>query len=270
MSDENKAAENEELLSTEEEEAPVTVVIDYDEDAQEEKDYSSHSALTGVVTAKEDIKEEPKYEKPKLKGKEAWENFIYHNKTYLIIALVLIVVLVVGTVLSLPKPRDQLVMIYANENIGEDGLAKMGKELEKYCEDVNGDGKVNVEVLMYNMNSTDMNVAMSAVYAIETDLSADYASFIMITDRGHLEFIRQCWENDVYVQRDGYPDGIPTSWSKLLTGTQEEDDDSLVYVQLLRLPEKEADDEKKVAAYESAAAVIDKMIEAGIETSDVD
>ncbi len=85
------------------------------------------------------------YEKPK--GKKAIENFWYHNRAYIILALIFFAIggFLLYNFLSTEK-ADVNVMVLVSEgfDVHREDLEKM---LEKYTDDVNGDGKVHVSVI---------------------------------------------------------------------------------------------------------------------------
>ena len=111
---------------------------------------------SGVIEESETIKEVHE-EARVLTTKEKISNFIYHNKIAIIFVVFLIVTvtIIVVDMLKRDSPDMRIMMIADN------GLAFRKDELEeffeKYCDDLNGDGKVVVEVMILpiNENSRD-------------------------------------------------------------------------------------------------------------------
>ncbi len=101
----------------------------------------------GVIEESETIKEE--HEAPReLHGRERAANFWYHNKIWILFAVFIIGVVTFITVDEITRVRADInVMMIANN-----GLAFRQDELEsffeKYCDDLNGDGKVKVSVMI--------------------------------------------------------------------------------------------------------------------------
>lgn len=98
------------------------------------------------VISEEDIPAPVKVEK----HYTVWErigNFFYHNKLYLIVggALFAIVAFLVYDMATTVRP-DVSVMFIAEDGNVSFLTAKMEEVLEQYCEDYNGDGKVDVRV----------------------------------------------------------------------------------------------------------------------------
>lgn len=98
------------------------------------------------VISEEDIPTEVKTER----HYTVWErvsNFFYHNKMYIIIgtALFLIMAFLVYDMVTRVKP-DVTVMIIARDDSFQFYTENVELLLERYCEDYNGDGKVDVRV----------------------------------------------------------------------------------------------------------------------------
>ncbi|MDE5992535.1 MAG: hypothetical protein K2G87_05740 [Oscillospiraceae bacterium] len=98
------------------------------------------------VISEEDIPTEVKTER----HYTVWErvsNFFYHNKAYIIIgtAIFLILAFLVYDLVTRVKP-DVTVMIIARDDSFQFYTEKIELLLERYCEDYNGDGKVDVRV----------------------------------------------------------------------------------------------------------------------------
>ena len=111
---------------------------------------------SGVIEESETIREIHEEERV-LTGKEKIANFFYHNKIWIIFTafIAAVVIFIVADTLRRVSPDLTIMMIADN------GLSFRKDELEeffeKYCDDLNGDGKVKVEVMIMpiNENSSD-------------------------------------------------------------------------------------------------------------------
>lgn len=131
------------------------------------------------------------YEKPK--GFKAVENFIYHNKWYLGIALFAVFVVTVLTVQMLTREKQDLyVLVIANNS--SSGLYAKADEievaLEKYCPDFDGNGYVHVAVNYIDL----MNRGVMTQYADaqQSKFSAELFtgdSQLYVSDRGIIGLI---------------------------------------------------------------------------------
>lgn len=242
-----------------EEQSVVAVPDDYEPD---ESVYEKHTNLSSVVAAKDNITEEPKYERQKLKGRAAIENFWYHYKTPVLIALGVAVMLAIIIIESKPTKFDYLTLVYANVELGLDGPGEVADQLEEYGEDIDGNGEVKMNVEVYNRESEDVSTLMKAFAALQTDISDEYSSFLFITDKSNYDFIVECYGEDIFEKLDGFPEGIPLKDSELVTPiTEKYGNDTELYIQLLRLPEDKADNSKFAARYDADRALIERILE---------
>ncbi len=114
--------------------------------------------LVGV--SEEELRPNPKPEPPKTpKGK--LENFWYHYKWHTIITVFVVGVLAVliGQLVTKDDP-DYSVVLAIQGYASDAATAKLEAELEKYGVDVDGDGKVEVQINSINLgDSTDYGMA---------------------------------------------------------------------------------------------------------------
>lgn len=100
--------------------------------------------LAGV--SEEELRPEPKTEGPKTpKGK--WENYWYHYKwpTILITATVIVLAVMFYQIFSKDNP-DYLVVLVTKDVVTDNVSDKLAAELQSYGRDVDGNGKVEVQV----------------------------------------------------------------------------------------------------------------------------
>lgn len=80
--------------------------------------------------------------------KEKFKNFWFYNRFAILGVLFVAVVLTVGIVQCASRiDYDISIVLYISNPIDDGKTERMAEYFEKYCEDVNGDGKVNVEIL---------------------------------------------------------------------------------------------------------------------------
>lgn len=134
----------------------------------------------GDITNSEIIKEEHE-EKIELHGMERVKNFWWHNK--IIIILIAFFVIVFGYItydtLSRTKPDMRIIMTCNN------GLINRTEELEdmfeEYCEDLNGDGEVYVQVIEapITSNTTDYTTTGKYQSVIQANLQTAEVIFFV-------------------------------------------------------------------------------------------
>lgn len=142
-------------------------------------------ALRGVD--EEELRPEPKPEPPKTpKGK--WENYWYHYKWHTVIGVAAAVVLgVLIKSIVTRDPPDYQVILGTQGSASQEAVDKLQSVLEQYGADVDGDGKVEVQIdalyfaandpQMLSANATKLmaNLSMSDVmlYIFDEDTYRD-------------------------------------------------------------------------------------------------
>ena len=238
---------------------PVFVPDDYDPD---EVNYEESTSLSKVVSAKEEIEERPKYQKQKLKGKAAIENFFYHHKTTLIVCI--ITALALGFIIyqSIPVKYDYTFMIYANLNMGMGALDEVTEQLLEYCEDVDGNGEKKINVMLYNRESNDYNMQMAAYVFLQTDLTDGYSSFLLITDKSTYEFIEDGWGKEIFEAYKDNPVHISLKNTDLITSVAKDyGNDTELFISLLSMPEDKKDKEEYIERKKNAEILLERILE---------
>lgn len=128
------------------------------------------------VISEEDIPTEVKAER----HYTVWErvsNFFYHNKAYIIIgtAIFLILAFLVYDLVTRVKP-DVTVMIIAKDDSFQFYTENIELLLERYCEDYNGDGKVDVRVFYAPAVMSESQNDLYTRQSDQTKLVAEFQS----------------------------------------------------------------------------------------------
>ena len=114
---------------------------------------------------------------PPLHGWEKAKNWFYYNKLWILVGLVLAAILgsILWNALGIGKVRPDYRFAYVGDReLPEAAASALVERLEALGEDVNGDGKVVVELRQYAMNPTkDSEMAMQFTYAADVTLIAD-------------------------------------------------------------------------------------------------
>ena len=128
------------------------------------------------VISEEDIPSEVKAER----HYTVWErvsNFFYHNKMYIIIgtAIFLILAFLVYDLVTRVNP-DVTVMIIAKDDSFQFYTENIELVLERYCEDYNGDGKVDVRVFYAPAVMSESQTDLYTRQSDQTKLVAEFQS----------------------------------------------------------------------------------------------
>ena len=129
----------------------------------------------------EELKPTPKEEIPQT-AQSRWENFWYHHKLkfWLILFAVVVTVVVVVQMVKRDDPDYRVMLITADLYTDKD-LDELATYLEKYGEDLDGDGKVEVQIENCTINADQSR--NSSIQQIQAHLvSADRMFFIWDPD----------------------------------------------------------------------------------------
>lgn len=142
--------------------------------------------------------------------KEKAMNWLYYNKMWLIVGAVLLWIggSMLWNILGIGRTDPDIIIAYVgNRAISDEDAEKLERIFAALAEDLNGDGKVCVELRRYRLNhGGDLETAMYYNYAADTELVAD------ITVGDSVFFLS---EDPSGVQRSyqifAFPDGTPPS-----------------------------------------------------------
>ena len=138
----------------------------------------------------EELKPTPKDEGPQT-PRSRWENFWYHHKFKFWLCLFAVVVLVIMVVQAVKKDDpDYRVLLLTEELYGTQDLAALETLLEQYGEDLDGDGKVEIQVENCQYGPHVEQTRNSGIQQVQAHLvAADRMFFIMEPD-AYKYFIR--------------------------------------------------------------------------------
>ncbi len=145
---------------------------------------------------------------PPLTGKAKAENWFHYHKWWLAAGAVLLAIVgsMVWNILGIGQVRPDYRVAYIGDNeMPEDQAAALSEALATLGEDVNGDGKVKVELRQYAMDrGGDAETAMYYGYAADVVLMADLTEaesyFFLVEDPAGVQLSYQIFAND-----DGTP-----------------------------------------------------------------
>lgn len=117
--------------------------------------------------------------------KEKWQNYWYHFKWHTIGAIALIAVISVMVVQCASRESyDFITVVYTHTAIESGRIEKMEEYIEKYAEDIDGDGKVSVEVIDCSFADTNSNSQsnQAAIAKIQAMIAAEPKAVLYIFD----------------------------------------------------------------------------------------
>ncbi|MEG1887739.1 MAG: hypothetical protein RR177_06370 [Oscillospiraceae bacterium] len=149
--------------------------------------------------------------------KQKNDNFWFYHKYHVIAAILVAAVLAVTVYQFVTKEKyDCTMVLYMSKSVGTEVIAAMESELEKYCEDTDKNGKVNVLLLDCAFSKND---DYSIVTAKSTRLQAQLATpdaMLFITDQTTFDDLNHLMDNGLFSDKD-LPDANGTAYK--LNGT---------------------------------------------------
>ena len=121
------------------------------------------------------------YEEYKITQLKFWQNFWDYYKVYMLFAIMIIAMVAVGVKSCMGRVDNDIWVTYFGENamLAAD---KLETYLEKWSEDIDGDGQVTVEISNYPFGKgEDMETVATILQKIDADLIAG-DPFILMTD----------------------------------------------------------------------------------------
>lgn len=207
------------------------------------------------------------------KIKKFIDNYWYYYKWYVITALFALFALIVVVTQLLTREKYDANIIWAmNGYVPPQYVDAMEEEFEKYCEDYDGNGEVNVQVILVTFTSDggmpSGEIEISMQQKLITQLSAGDA-YIVISDEktydgkldklGIFENIEESYpENENIVGEKYYLKGTAFTQNKLLSEVIGDDTFMLMGSNELQ---KLSDTDKKI--YTRMREAFDRMVNAG-------
>ncbi len=143
------------------------------------------------------------------KLKSLVSNYWYYYKWYVIGGLFLLFALVVVITQSATREKYDASVIWAMYGyVDAPYVDEMAKELEKYCEDVDGNGEVNVRVILVTFTSEggmpNSDVEFSMQQKLVTQLSAGDVYIVVADEKTYENYLARL--NTFENIEDNYPD----------------------------------------------------------------
>lgn len=117
--------------------------------------------------------------------KEKLQNYWYHFRWHTIGAIALIIVISVMVVQCASRESyDFITVVYTHTALDSGRAEKIEEYIEKYAEDIDGDGKISVEVVDCSFNDTQSNsqTNQAAIAKIQAMIAAEPKAVLYIFD----------------------------------------------------------------------------------------
>ncbi len=124
--------------------------------------------------------------------KEKLKNIWFHDKGFILGALALVIVISIMVAQCASKEKYDLeVVVYTYQPIMDENTALMENYFEQYCEDLDGNGEVNVQVIncSFNADSGDVQYRNTMSMKLQAIIASDVRALLFVTDKDSLEYL---------------------------------------------------------------------------------
>ncbi|MEE1161166.1 MAG: hypothetical protein U0K70_03800 [Acutalibacteraceae bacterium] len=193
--------------------------------------------------------------------KEKWDNFWFQYKWYVVAIVATVAVLTVLIAQCATKTKYDLQVVYFTYTTALDEQTEgIADYLQKYAEDTNGDGEINVQVVNVSFSNTtgDSQYRYTMLSKLQAMLTGDENAMLYITDSETYEYINSLTESGAFLE------GEPLKFSEeFYTATESEQFGRLpegLQISCRRISETTMQNKKQAAkAYESAKKLLEKL-----------
>lgn len=142
---------------------------------------------------------------PNETGKKTWKNYYwFYYKWHMLAALVLALTIVICTAQCVMKvDPDYYVLFYAQNYYTDEALQEVTDELQKYSEDLNGDGKVKVMAVNCTFSNNDTQRINTVRQQALLQMTTDNTCF-WVMDKSGVELYYNNDDIDIFAKPTGF------------------------------------------------------------------
>lgn len=135
--------------------------------------------------------------------KEKLNNFWYHYKIHTILASFLIVVLAVSVTQCARRPKYDLEILYFAYKPAIDAQTlSMGDYFQKFAEDVNGDGEVNINVINCSVNDSNKDPSRFTMFSkVQAILASEETVSVYVVDQKAMEYFDDALDISIFKEK---------------------------------------------------------------------
>lgn len=138
---------------------------------------------------------------------EKFKHFWYYNSKKVIFSTFLIIVITIFTVQCAMQPKyDLQVVVFTYDFILDDDTKKMAEYFEKYCEDINGDGEVNVKIINCSFSEDNDNPSYkkNKLTRLEQVIVSESNAMLYITDSESIKHFEKLNDGKPFLEENKY------------------------------------------------------------------
>lgn len=136
---------------------------------------------------------------------EKLKNIWFHDKWFIIGGLLLALAITVMVAQCASREKYDLeVVVFSYDIVADANNDAIAEYLEQYCEDIDGNGEVNIQIVncSYNKDSNDRQYQMTMSQKLTAVIAADANALLFITDADSYEYLNGLSEDNVLFDGD--------------------------------------------------------------------
>lgn len=193
--------------------------------------------------------------------KEKWDNFWFQYKWHVIaITAVTVVLAVLITQCATRTKYDFEVVYFTYTAVVDEQTEKIADYLQKYAEDINGDGEINIQVVnvSFSNKSGDTQYRYTMMTKLQAMIAGDENAILYITDGESYKYLDEISKGGSLFEDESYKFG-----EDFYNATQSEQFGKLpegLQISCRRISETTMEKRKEAAeAYESAKKLLENL-----------
>ena len=193
--------------------------------------------------------------------KEKWDNFWFQYKWYVVAIVATAVVLAVLITQCATRTKYDLQAVYFTYTTALDEQTEgIADYLQKYAEDTNGDGEINVQVVNVSFSNTtgDSQYRYTMLSKLQAMIAGDENAILYITDNDSYQYLNEISESGALLEGEPFKFG-----DDFYTATETEEFGKLpegLQISCRRISKTTMENKKNAAkAYESANKLLEKL-----------
>ncbi|MBQ4119399.1 MAG: hypothetical protein IJD45_03315 [Clostridia bacterium] len=135
--------------------------------------------------------------------REKLNNFWYHYKIHTILAGFLIAVLAVSVTQCATRPKyDFGVLYFAYETALDTQTQAIADYFEKFAEDINGDGEVNINVINCSVNDSNKDPSRFTMFSkIQAILASEETVSVYVVDQKAIQYFDDALDISIFTEK---------------------------------------------------------------------
>ncbi len=135
--------------------------------------------------------------------REKLVNFWYHYKIHTILTSFIIAVLAISITQCATRPKyDFEIMYFAHKTALDQQTQAIGDYFEKFAEDINGDGIVNIKVINCSVNDSKKDPSRFTVFSkVQAIIAAEEAVSVYVVDEKAIKYFDDAFDISIFTEK---------------------------------------------------------------------